>query len=62
MTPAPAHLVDPDEQLANDRIGRALGAAPSGTLGAAEACGPEPAAEDRGPVVDQDGGSDLETD
>ena len=42
--------------------GRALGTAPSGTLGAAEACGPEPAAEDRGPVVDQDGGSDLETD
>jgi hypothetical protein len=41
---------------------RALGDDRSGTLGAAEAGGSEPAAEDRGPVVDQDGGSDPETD
>ena len=57
-----ANCIEGDERLSNERIGRALGADRSGTLSVAEAGDVEPAAEDCGPVVDQDGGSDLETD
>jgi len=55
-----ANCIEGDERLSNERIGRALGADRSGTLSVAEAGEVEPAAEGCGPVVDQDGGSDLE--
>jgi len=55
-----ANCIEGDEHLANDRIDRALGHGASGTLSVAEAGDVQPAAEDCGPAVDQDGGSDLE--